>query len=123
MSFIDGKFQGYSFRRPKKYKPTKQAFWWTSNLHGSVWNSGRLDYSEISNFLPKTVRGECFAQRLEKCKILCNFLDKEVEKLEDQGCPKVQDLFVEEICIFSIYPFRHKITIHCAERKAKLLGN
>ena len=38
---IDGKVQGYSFRHPKKYKPTKPAFWCTRNLHGIVWNSGR----------------------------------------------------------------------------------
>ena len=31
--FIDGKVQGYSFCPPKKYRPTKQAFWCTKNLH------------------------------------------------------------------------------------------
>ena len=41
--FTDGKLQGYSFRPPKKYKPTKQAYWCAKNLHGIVWNSGRLD--------------------------------------------------------------------------------
>ena len=25
--FIDGKAHGFSFRHPRKYKPTKQAFW------------------------------------------------------------------------------------------------
>ena len=55
--FIDGKVQGYSFRPPKKYKPTKQAFWCTRNWHGNVWNSERLDYSELSNILPTAVKG------------------------------------------------------------------
>ena len=50
-------------------------------------------------------------------------LDKQVENLEDHGCPKVQDLVGEEIWICSSYPFRHKTTLHCAERKAKLFGN
>ena len=50
---IDGKVQGYFFRPPKKYKPTRQTLRCTRNLHGDVWNSGRLDYSELSNFLPR----------------------------------------------------------------------
>ena len=56
--FINGKVQGYSFRPPKKYKPSKQAFWCTKNLLGIVRNSGRLDYSEPSNTLPRAVKGE-----------------------------------------------------------------
>ena len=43
--FSDGKVQGYSFRPVKKYKPTKQEFWCTRNLHASVWNTGCLDHS------------------------------------------------------------------------------
>ena len=53
----DGNVQGYSFRPRKKYNPTKQAFWRTKNLHGIVSNSGRLDYSEFSNILPRAERG------------------------------------------------------------------
>ena len=34
--FIDGKFQGYSFRTPRKYKPTKQAFWSKNEMCGTV---------------------------------------------------------------------------------------
>ena len=67
--FIDGKVQGHSFQPPKKQKPTKQAFWCTRNLHRIVWNSGRLDYSELSNILP---RAEKFAKGTEKFKILAN---------------------------------------------------
>ena len=83
--FVDGKVQGYSFRPPKKYKPTKQAIWCTRNLHGIVWNSGRLDYSELSNILPRAEKGELFAKGTEKCKILGNLLVKGVENLEDHG--------------------------------------
>ena len=121
--FIDGKVQGYSFRPPKKYKPTKQAFWWTRNMHGIVWNRRRLDYSELSNILPRDVTGEYFEKGTEKCKILGNLLDRDVENLEDHGCPKVQDLVDEGNWICSSYPFRHKTTLHCAERDAKLFGN
>ena len=121
--FIDDKAQGYSFRPPKKYKPTKQSFWCTRNWHGIVWNSGRRDYSELSSILPRAVKGEYFAKGTEKCKILGNLLGKEVENLEDHGCPTVQDLVDEEFWICSSYPFRHKTTLHCAEPKAKLFGN
>ena len=121
--FIDGKVQGYSFCPPKKYKPTKQAVWCTRNLHGIVWNSGRLDYSELAKFLPRAVKGEYFGKGTEKCKILGNLYDKEEESLKDHGCPKVRDLVVEKIWIRSSYPFRHKTTLHCGERKANLFGN
>ena len=120
--FNDGKGKGYSFQPPKNYKPTKQSFWCTRNFHGIVWNSGRLDYSKLSNFLPGAVKGEYFAKGTEKCKILSNLLDKEVEILEDHGCPKVQELVDEENWICSSYPIRHKTTLHCAEPRAKLFG-
>ena len=86
--FIDGKVQGYSFLPEKKYKPTKQSFCCTRNLHGNLWNSGRLDYSELSNFFARAVRGEYCAKGTEKRKILDSLMDKEVENLDDHGCPK-----------------------------------
>ena len=46
-----------------------------------------------------------------------------MEILEDHGCPKVEDLFDEEVWICAFYPFRHETTLHCAERTAKLFGN
>ena len=86
-------------------------------------NSGRLDYSELSNILARAVKSEYFAEGTEKCKIFGNLLDKKVENLEDHGSRKVQELVDEENWICSSYPFRHKTTLHCAERKAKLFGN
>ena len=58
---FDGDVQGYSFCPLEKYKPTKQLFWCTRNLHGIVWNSGRLDYSELSIIPPRAVKVEHFA--------------------------------------------------------------
>ena len=58
-------------------------------------NSGRLHYSELPNILPSDVKGENFGKGTKRCKILGNLLDKEVEKLDDHGCPKVQDLVDE----------------------------
>ena len=121
--FFDGKVQGHSFLPPKKYKPTKQAFWCTRNLHGIVWNSRRLDYSELSNILPRAVKGEYFAKGTEKCEVIGNVMEREVENLEDHGCPNDQDLVDEESWICLSYPFRHKTTPQCAERKSNLFGN
>ena len=121
-NFIDGKVQGYSFRPPKKYKPTKQAVWCTRNLRGIVWNSGRLHYSEILNIFPCELKGEYYGKKTEKCKVLKNLFGKDVEKLDDHGCPKTRDLVNEEIWICSSYPFRNKTTPHCAEREAYTLG-
>ena len=71
----------------------------------------------------KSCKGWTIFKGTEKCKTLGNFLDREVENLEHHGCPKVQDLVDEEIWICSSYPLREKTTLHCAEQKAKLLGN
>ena len=86
-------------------------------------NSGCLDYSENPNILPKDAEGEEFAEETEKCEIPGNLLDRDVEKLDDHGCPKIRDLVDEEMWIGSSYPIRHKTTYHCAECKAKLLGD
>ena len=92
-------------------------------MHGIVWKTEGLDYSEISNMLTRAVKGEYFAKGTENCKILGNLLDKDVEILEEHGCAKVQDLVDDEFWICSRYPFRHKTTVHCAECKAKLFAN
>ena len=86
-------------------------------------NSGHLDYSQFSNILPRAVKGGYLAKGTEKCKILGNLLDKEVENLEDHGCPKDQGLVDEKIWICSSHPIRHNTTLHSAERNAKLFGN
>ena len=84
-----------------------------------MWKSECLDYVDLASILPRAVNGEYFAKRSERCKILCNLMDQLLENLEDHGCPKVQDLAEtdEEMCICSSYPFRHKTTLYCAERK------
>ena len=93
--FIDGIVQGYSFRSPKKYKPTKQPVWCTKNLHGKLWNTRPFDYSDLPNILPSDVLGEFIAKGTEKRRILPSLRVTEVENLDDQDCPKVQDLVVE----------------------------
>ena len=122
--FLMGMFRDTLFILQKRYKPTKQAFWCTRNLPGIVWNSGSLDNNELQNVLPKDVKAEYFAKGTETCKFLSSLWDNEVENLDDHGCPKLQQLVEsdKQILICSSYPFRHKTTLHCAERKANLFG-
>ena len=62
-------------------------------------------------------------KKTEKGKIVESLLNNEVKNLEDLGCPKVEDFVDEEMWIRSSYPFKHKTTFHCAERKAKSFDN
>ena len=67
------------------------------------------------------MNAEVFAKRLEKCRLLINLLGRNVENLDDNGCPKIQDLVkMDSSWICSSYPFHHKARLHCAERKAKV---
>ena len=64
-----------------------------------------------------------FAKGLEKCRLLTTLLGKNVENLDDYGCPKIQDLVkTDSSWICSSYRFRHKTRLNRAERKAKVYG-
>ena len=109
----------------KSYKPNKQKTWNTSHLHGIAWSSGKLDYEKlVAVFYDiRVMNAGVFATGLEKCRPLTNLIGRNVEKLDDYGCPQTQDLVKTDsswIC-FS-YPFRHKTRLQCCERKAKVYG-
>ena len=71
----------------------------------------------------KVMNAEVFAKGLEKCRLLTRLLGQNVEILDDYGCPKIQDIVnSDSLWICSIFPFRHKTRLHCAERKAKVYG-
>ena len=123
--FIDGSVQGFSFCPPKTFKPSKQTTWNTSHLHGIAWSIGKLDYEKLFGVFYdiKVMNAEVFAKGLENCRLLTTLLGQNVENLDDYGCPKNQDLVkTEGLWICSIYPFRHKTRLHCAERKTKVYG-
>ena len=124
--YIDGSVQGFSFCPPKSFKPNKQTTWNTSHLHGIAWGSGKLDYEMLFAVFYdiRLMNAEVFAKRLEKCRLLTNLLWRNVENLDDYGCPKIQDLVkTDSSWICSSYPFRHKTRLHCAEKKAKVDGD
>lgn len=125
--YKNGIVEGYTFLPPKDFKPTKQSFWITKNLHGINWNNGKKPYSELAGLLKRTdsTSTEFFAKGLEKCRIISKILEKDVENLDNYFCPKVQHLIFKDEdydweC--SNYPGRHARTLHCAERKAFAYG-
>ena len=123
--FINGSLQGFSFCPPKTFKPNKQTTWNTSHLHGIAWSSGKLDYEKLFAVFYdiKAMNAEVFAEGLEKCRLLTNLRGQNVENLDDYGCPKIQELVkTDSSWICSSFLFRHKTSLHCAERKAKVYG-
>ena len=67
---------------------------------------------------------EYFAKGLQKCKILSPYLCKDVENFDDLGCPKDSKLLENDDAEWncSNYAYRHKKTLHCAEKKAYVYG-
>ena len=123
--FIHGSLQGFSFCPPKNFKPNKQTSWNTKHVHGIAWSSGKLDYEKLFAVFYdiKVMNAEVVAKGLEKCRLLSNLFGRNVENLDDYGCPKIQDLVkTDSLWICSSYLFRHKTRLHCAERKAKVYG-
>ena len=122
---FDGSVQGFSFCPPKAFKPNKQTTWNTKHLHGIAWSRGELDYEKLFAVFYdiKVMNAEVFAKGLEKCRLLTNLLGRNVENLDEYGCPKIQDLVKKDsLWKCSSDPFRHKTRLHCAERKAKVYG-
>ena len=121
---IHGNVPGYSICPPKRYKAKrKQAYWCTKKLHEVAWNNGFLNYRDLQNVLPAELMTELFAEENEKCKILNDLMNKDMENLTDHGCPKTQELVESDkgILICSIYQFGHKTTLHRVEQKANSL--
>ena len=108
--FLDQNVLGYTFCPPERYQPRKPTFWGTSNWHGIVWNSGKLEYSELQNVFPKDVEAKYFASGTEKIKNKNNSKDEIVRNLDYTGCHRNQDLAesTKELWIRSSVIFRHK---------------
>ena len=109
--YFDGNILGLSFKPPRDYEPTKQAFWGTDFLHGMGWNSGKLDYDSLQRHLQiikkHKSRSRFLAKGTEKCKIFSKLLGADVENLEDYECPKIQQLArPSHEC--SNYPLKHE---------------
>ena len=104
---FDGSLQGFSFSPPKTFKPNEQTTWNTSHLHGIVWSSGKLDYEKLFAIFYdiNVMNAEVFAKGLEMCRLLSNLLRRNLENLDDHGCPKTQDLVkTDSSWICSSYP-------------------
>ena len=119
--FKEGIVLGYKFLPPKDYKPTFQADRSTKYLNGINWNNGKLEYTELSsiNHQHCSLTTEYFAKGLEKCNLLSNNLCKDVENLDDLGCPKVSKILNSSDTDWdcSNYPYRHKRHFTLQRRK------
>ena len=105
---IDGSVQGFSFCPPKVFKPNKQTTWNTSHLHGIALSSGKLDYDNLFAVFYdiKVMNAEVFPKRLEKCRLLSNLLGRNVQNLDDYGCPIFSNLVkTDSLWICSSYRF------------------
>ena len=94
----------------KTFTPNKQTTWNTRHLHGIAWSSGKLEYEKLFAVFYdiKVMNAEVFAKGLEKCRLLTSLLGQNVEKLDDYGWPKNQDLVkTDSLWICSSYPFPH----------------
>ena len=123
--YIDSSVQGFSFCPPKFFKSNKQTTWNTSHLHGIAWSIEKLDYEKLFAVFydVRLIMAEVFAKGLEKCRLLNNLLGRNVENLDDYGCPKIQDLVkTDSLWICSSYTFQQKTRLHCSERKTKMYG-
>ena len=96
-----------------------------SHLRGIARSSGKLDYEKLFAVFydMRLLNAEVIAKRLEKCRLLTLLLGRNVENLDDYGCPKIQDLVkTDSSWICSSYLFRHKTRLHCAESKTNVYG-
>ena len=102
----------------KKVKNTKTGFWGTRILHAFEWNSGSLNYSELSKILHKDEKAEYFAKTAGMYKTLNILLDEEVQIIVKQSCPKSRRR--QKVLIELPIPTQEKV--HFAERTAKRSG-
>ena len=88
--------------------------------------NGKNDYSDLPNINHQHCSSttKYFAKGLEKCKILFNYLCKDVENLDNFGCTKASMLISNEDTVWECnnYSYQHKKTLHCAEKKAYAYG-
>ena len=90
---------------------------------GAVENWNILSCHQSFTFIVH-LQQNIFAKGLEKCNLLSNYLCKDVENLDDLGCPKISELLnnLDTDWDCSNYPYRHEKTFHCAEKKAYAFG-
>ena len=127
-TFFDDNIQEFLFSPPKNYKPNKQTTWNTNHLHSIAWSCRKFEYDKLFDVFHdiNTMNAEVFVKSLEISKLVLRLLVRNVEKVDDYGCPKVQDIIVAEegniSLISSSYPFRRKSRLHSAQKKANVLG-
>ena len=93
--FNDGSLQGFSFCPPKTFKPNKQTTQVIYMELRGVVKTWIMISSLLSFTAKKLMNAEVFAKGIGKCRLLTGLLGQNVEKVDDYGCPKIQDLVGE----------------------------
>ena len=109
----------------QKNKPTKQAFWCQRNLHGIVWSSESLDYSELPNILHREVKGEYFAKLPEDARFLANFWVTSWKNWLNMAVPKLHFSLVKRLKIaqVTISDTRSHSTVQSARQNCFVTGH
>ena len=91
----------------------------TSHLHAIAWSSGKLHYEKLFAVFYdiKVLNAEVFAKGLEKCRLLTNLLGRNIENLDDYGCPKIQDLVKTDSSWICSFPTQNKASLCRDESK------
>lgn len=117
----------HNFKQLSAYE--QKAFTWvTKSLHGLSWEEGDYPYLYLEQILQsislRNPLSTFYAKGSEKCLLLEKLLDREVENLENLGCPKVADItcpqYISACYRHSKYIIRGQADRHCAIRKAEL---
>ena len=111
----------------KKFKLRKRAFWCTRKFQRIAWNSGGLDYSELTYILPEDVR-IILLQKDRKSLYFQQLNEQICKKMDDHCCPnsqKVADPNADEklwvwwkiVCLNEVISFAQDYTFRRVESK------
>lgn len=126
LGFCNGKIsRGFAFLPPYSYsecteKEKRTNSFCTRNRHLLGWNAGHYAYAHLENIVKDLTydNASYFAKGHQKCLLLSKLFNKPFTNLEEYGCPKVSKLpYQFKLC--SSYPDKHKLTMHCAQKKAE----
>ena len=122
---VEGNVHRYSLCPPRKVRTNKTSNFVYENIARNCVEQWLFGLQWASRHSSQRCTGRTVCKTNKKLKILGNSMDKNVENMDDHGCPKIRK-FVDpeafwEMWVSSSYPFRHRTTFHCTERKPKLL--
>ena len=94
-----------------------------NNLHGIHWESGDYLYLNlnqiIQSFVLKNPTTVFYAKGKEKSNLLATHLDRKVEKLDELGCPRIENLHLKNYPACNRHFHHNHFKNYCALIKSK----